>query len=279
MGVYYNEHDPKAAAWIRALIEAGHLPGGFVDERSIEDVPPAELERFSQHHFFAGIAGWAYALRLAQWPAHVPVWTGSCPCQPFSQAGVSDGTTDDRHLWPAFRWLVAQCKPAIIFGEQVASKAGRDWLSGVRSDLEAMEYAVGSADLCAASVGAPHIRQRLWFVAHTSIFRLSLQPRDRDKIVKGAGTEVYIDGSGNGEHPAATGVSTDPRGNNPWDSSCSKWITCTDTWNRQIPTEPAFYPLAHGFPLRVDLLRCIGNAIVPQLASQFIQASIEAILP
>src|SRR5690606_40978082 len=58
-----------------------------------------------------------------------------------------------------------QCRPPIIFGEQVASKDGRLWLTGVRSDLEALGYAVGAADLCAAGVGAPHIRQRLYWLA------------------------------------------------------------------------------------------------------------------
>src|SRR5690606_5734874 len=94
-----------------------------------------------------------------------PVWTGSCPCQPYSSAGARKGDDDPRALWWAWRWLIDQCRPAVIFGEQVASKDGREWLSGVRADLEAMGYVVGAADLCAAGVGAPHIRQRLFWVA------------------------------------------------------------------------------------------------------------------
>src|SRR5690606_2220747 len=109
---------------------------------------------------------WAYALRLAGWPDDWPVWTGSCPCQPYSQAGARKGDDDPRALWWAWRWLIDQCRPPVIFGEQVASKAGREWLARVRADLEAMGYAVGAADLCAAGVGAPHIRQRLWWVAY-----------------------------------------------------------------------------------------------------------------
>ena len=165
MPAYYNENDPKAAAWLRELIKHGHIADGDVDERSIVDVRPDELAGFTQCHFFAGIGGWSYALRLAGWPDDKPVWTGSCPCQPFSSAGKGAGTADARHLWPEFHRLISKCRPTTVFGEQVASRAGRDWLATVRADLEALGYAVGAADLCAASVGAPHIRQRLWFVA------------------------------------------------------------------------------------------------------------------
>src|SRR5690554_815647 len=165
MSAYYNEIDPFAAAWLRELISAGHIAPGDVDTRSIEDVSPSDLAGFTQCHFFAGIGGWSYALTLAGWPDDRPVWTGSCPCQPFSSAGARKGTNDPRHLWPHWRWLVDQCRPAIIFGEQVASKDGRLWLTGVRSDLEALGYAVGAADLCAAGVGAPHRRQRLYWLA------------------------------------------------------------------------------------------------------------------
>ena len=91
MSAYYNEHDPKAAAWLRELIQAGEIPAGDVDERSIVEVQPADLARYTQCHFFAGIGGWSYALRLAGWPTDRPVWTGSCPCQPFSSAGKSGG--------------------------------------------------------------------------------------------------------------------------------------------------------------------------------------------
>ena len=162
---YYNEFDPKAAAWLRELMRAGLIPAGHVDTRSIADVQPADLAGFVQCHFFAGIGGWPLALRLAGWPEDVPVWTGSCPCQPFSCAGKGLGTKDPRHLWPEFRRLIAECHPATVFGEQVASRAGREWLAGVFADLEGMAYAVAGADLCAAGVAAPHIRQRLYWVA------------------------------------------------------------------------------------------------------------------
>src|SRR5216684_1385368 len=161
----YNENDAFAAAWLRSLIAVGMISAGHVDERSIVDLDATELGSFRQCHFFAGIAGWPNALDLAGWPADREVWTGSCPCQPLSSAGQRTGHTDERHLWPAFYHLIAECRPATLFGEQVASRDGREWLAGVRTDLEALGYAVGAADLCAASAGAPHIRQRLFSAA------------------------------------------------------------------------------------------------------------------
>jgi DNA (cytosine-5)-methyltransferase 1 len=168
---YYNEWDPFAAAWLRNLIAAGLLPDGDVDDRSITDVQPSDLTGYTQCHFFAGIGGWPLALELAGWPPDAPVWTGSCPCQPFSTAGRGGGESDPRHLWPQFARLIEVCRPSVVFGEQVASFAGRGWVAGVRADLESMDYAVGASDLCAASVGAPHIRSRLWWVAESSMAR------------------------------------------------------------------------------------------------------------
>ena len=151
---YYNEFDRAAADWLEQLVADGLLPAGDVDRRSIEEVQPGDLDGYVQCHFFAGIGGWSEALRLAGWPADRPVWTGSCPCQPFSSAGRQKGFDDERHLWPAFRRLIDQCQPPAVFGEQVSGKAGVNWLTTVRADLEASGYAVGAADLPAASVGA-----------------------------------------------------------------------------------------------------------------------------
>jgi len=162
---FYNENDPYPAAWLRALIAAGLVMRGTVDERSVAELRPADLAGAGRAHFFAGIAGWDLALRLAGWPDGREVWTGSCPCQPFSGAGRRRGFADDRHLWPVWFRLIDACRPAVVLGEQVASPDGLRWLDAVCADLEAAGYACRAADLCAAGVGAPHIRQRLWWRA------------------------------------------------------------------------------------------------------------------
>ncbi|EIN0242563.1 DNA cytosine methyltransferase [Salmonella enterica] len=165
-GAYYNEIDPNAAQWLRNLIAAGHITPGEVDERSIEDVAPDDLRGFTQCHFFAGIGVWSYALRLAGWPDNKQVWTGSCPCQPFSSAGKGAGFDDERHLWPALFHLISERRPELVFGEQVAGVNA--WFDLVQTDVEAVDYAFGLVPFPAAGVGAPHIRDRAYWVADAS---------------------------------------------------------------------------------------------------------------
>ncbi|MGM8836119.1 DNA cytosine methyltransferase, partial [Enterobacter hormaechei subsp. steigerwaltii] len=131
---YYNEIDPFAAQWLRNLIAGGHIVPGEVDERSIEDVTPDDLRGFTQCHFFAGIGVWSHSLRLAGWPDDKPVWTGSCPCQPFSAAGKGDGFADERHLWPHFFHLISERRPEHVFGEQVAAGNANAWFDLVQAD-------------------------------------------------------------------------------------------------------------------------------------------------
>ena len=163
MTTFYNEVDPYAAAWLENLIAAGYIAPGVVDRRPIQEIEAWELAEFTQCHFFAGIGIWSHALRRAGWSDDRPIWTGSCPCQPFSAAGQRKGISDERHLWPYWHQLIDQCRPAIVLGEQVASKDGLGWLDLVSTDLEASGYAFGASDLCAAGFGGAHIRQRLYF--------------------------------------------------------------------------------------------------------------------
>lgn len=268
MTVWYNEWEPYPATWLRNLIAAGHLPEGEVDERDIREVQPVDLNGFRQCHFFAGIGGWPLALRLAGWPDDRPVWTASVPCQPLSGAGKRRGHADERHLWPALYGLVAECRPATILGEQVASSLGREWLAGVRADLEHLGYAVGAADLPAATVGAPHIRQRLFWVAYskgavgqggrTIARRLSGGPANGRGlgIADGAGSlsrEQAATALGYGGAAHATG-SIDF-----W--SRSAFIFCADWKWRRIPSdreqgvEPDLSVLAYGLPRTMADLR------------------------
>ena len=211
---YYNEIDPYAAQWLRNLIAAGHIALGDVDERSIEDVRPEELTKYTQCHFFAGIGVWSYALRKAGWQDGRKVWTGSCPCQPFSAAGKGKGVADERHLWPAFFHLIRECCPDTVIGEQVASKDGLGWLDLVQADLEGAGYASGAVDLCAAGVGAPHLRQRLWFVAE----RLADSKCKNKLRASGGGREGVesgafwrLPGSDSGSALGGMGDPSDPR--------------------------------------------------------------------
>ncbi|HBV9142240.1 TPA: DNA cytosine methyltransferase [Klebsiella pneumoniae] len=186
---YYNEIDPFAAQWLRNLIAAGHIAPGEVDERSIEDVTPDDLRGFTQCHFFAGIGVWSHSLRLAGWPDDRPVWTGSCPCQPFSAAGKGDGFADERHLWPHFFHLISERRPQHVFGEQVAAGNANVWFDLVQADLEGMGYAFGLVPFTSAGIGAPHIRERAYWVANAySVIS------DRSGNVRAPGRDEYSNG-------------------------------------------------------------------------------------
>jgi DNA (cytosine-5)-methyltransferase 1 len=338
---YYNEWDKGAAAWLRELIKQGHIPYGYVDERSIADVTPSDLEGFTQCHFFAGIGGWPYALRLAGIPDTTPLWTGSPPCQPFSVAGKQLGQLDERHLAPTFMRLVEQCKPTVLFGEQVAAAIGKHWLDDLFTELERQNYACGSAVLPACSVGAPHKRDRLFFgsvlrmgdpacfrertdesgsdcrdgfklerseqrfdsqygcandcMADTTVFRRGEQckvvtggdKRGEPKIMEqrsrcgGVLNVAHADDArpqgrkGMSEcsakqpvGPGSVASGSTNQDNCFW--SGADWLGCRDGKFR--PVESGTFPLANGISARVGRLRGYGNAIVPQVAAEFVKA-------
>lgn len=292
---YYNEWDKGAAAWLRELISQKLIPYGYVDERSITEVTPSDLEGFTQCHFFAGIGGWPLALQLAGVPESTRLWTGSPPCQPFSVAGQSLGFDDERHLAPAFLRLIRECKPALLFGEQVAAAIGKHWLDFVFLNLEEKGYTCGAAVLPACSVGAPHKRDRLFFGAQQLGHAHSERHNREHALLQRAGAENMPEVTGPGEtccmadadnarpqgregmpecadkqSAGAAGVAM--RSANPhygfW--SDADWLGCRDGKFR--PVESGAFPLANGIPARVGRLRGYGNAIVPQVAAEFVKA-------
>ena len=230
---YYNEFDPKAAAWIRQLIKNGMIADGEVDERSITEVTADEIRGFTQHHFFAGIGGWSYSLRLAGWADDRPVCTASLPCQPFSVAGAQKGVDDERHLLPHFIELVKQCNFQTIFGEQVPGAIKHGWLDDLCTEMEREKYRVGQIVLTAAGEGAPHIRQRLYWVADSintgSQGRLSgWQDTERETINRHSGCSGTVsrvsnteNGYGGGESQLATSNGRESRDQFGGDGSCS----------------------------------------------------------
>ncbi|EBR7911482.1 DNA cytosine methyltransferase [Salmonella enterica] len=296
---YYNEIDPFAAAWLQNLIDAGCVAPGVVDTRSIEEVTANDLKGFTQCHFFAGIGVWSYALRCAGWPDSRPVWTGSCPCQPFSQSGKRRGFNDPRHLWPTWFYLVSQCRPDVIFGEQVASKDGLTWFDAVQTDLEETEYAVAVVDLCAAGFGAPQMRQRLFWVAdaNSQFMETPVECGERGRIELADGGDIirlaYAD---NEQRPLAVPARGHEDLSRQWnknseevtrfssDSGASPvngywrdadWLFCRD--GKWRPVKPGLKPLVNGTPGRVGQLRAYGNAIVAPVAEAFIGAYMEAV--
>lgn len=312
---YYNEIDPFAADWLRELMRRGLIADGEIDTHSIVDVRAEDLAGFTRCHFFAGIGGWDYALQLAGWPSDRPVWTGSCPCQPFSLAGARQGFDDSRHLWPQFARLIKDASPATVFGEQVASAT--DWLGLVRGDLDAMGYAVGAMPIEAASAGADHLRDRFWFVADRTE-----QSQGRRRIYRSTegaeeafGRQAPEELIGSGSHVVPLANTARERcreARSDCERHAQRAARCGDTFNlahalsergcgrhserpdagnahasgetiewvtgadgKRRPVKSGLRLLAHGVPNRVGSLRGFGNAIDPRPASEFILSFLE----
>lgn len=273
MVAYYNEIDPHAAQHLRNLIDAGHIAPGVVDTRSIEDVTPNDLAGFSQVHLFAGIGGWSLALRLAGWPDSRSAWTASCPCQPFSAAGKGLGFADERHLWPSAHWLIGQRRP----------------------DVEALGYAFGATAFPSASVGAPHQRDRAYWMADADRQQWErcgeFQPTGGGKPSDSSVISWLADTDGNGWQGWLSGWQGTKREAVDGQTGCggtdsgagpvngfwrdADWLRCRD--GKWRPVRPGSFPLADGVPARVGRLRAYGNAINIEAATAFIKSYMAAV--
>jgi DNA (cytosine-5)-methyltransferase 1 len=329
---FYNDNEPFAVEWLRNLIRNGVIDDGVVDGRSVTEISAADILGFQQCHFFSGIAGWSEAFRIAGLTGVDRVWSASLPCQPLSHAGQHKGAADERHLWPEFYPIVSEFRPSAIFGEQSASPDGREWLDGISLDLEELGYAVAAADLPASSVGAPHRRQRLFWVAWLadsggseftewcrtgSTGGMGHAARDNERRAESSGASSFEGiaagrssaGMGDAmfqglEGFAGTGDRTDQQRREsqeqdrstteagPWDDY--QIAECADGKTRRVRT--GLSPLAYGLPRKLGhfesgvrklvkgarrnrkgRIKGYGNAIVPQVAAQFILAAKDAI--
>ena len=278
---YYNDNDQYACLVLQNLQDLGLIPRGKIDDRDIQKVEAADLDKFSQCHFFGGIAGWSEALQIAGYSDISGIWTGSCPCQPFSGINKSrNRTTDTRHVWPELYRLIEQCKPPIVFGEQVAGKDAMAWLCGVRNDLEKSGYAVGAAHLCASTVGAPHLRPRLYWGAiladaYSKDDRICQARSIAAEYKSKNNNEIYdnVAGYKRSDVPyRLAGLCENGR----WNEYCIHKSMYDGQWRR---TKPGTCVLANGISRRMDHggQKLFGNAIVPPLGAFFIQSFFEAL--
>lgn len=299
MRVLYNEIDTYCCDWLSNLMDAGALTPGDIDERSIADLDPTVVARYDRFHTFAGIGVWEYAIMQSGLADRSGIWTGSCPCQPFSAAGKAGGFDDERHLWPAWFHLVEVCRPRLVLGEQVASKDGLAWFDLVSADMEGAAYAIGAGDLCAASFGAPHIRQRQYFSAirldyddegleghpwdglgppRWAVPYRSVAPASEHGGVEyahGGSVPVALGGAQGRDGQRSDRPHAAPRTGRPgpvngfWRDA--DWLACRD--DKWRPVESGTFPLAHGATARVGRLRAYGNAIVAQQAIEWCVAT------
>ena len=263
MTAYYNDINKHRAAWLGNLSTGGAIAPGVVTTKDVWDIEPQELIGYEQAHFFAGIGAWSHALRLAGWADSQRVWTGSCPCQPFSESGKGKGFADERHLWPAWFYLIEAHRPPVIFGEQVASPAGIEWLDLVQGDMEACDYTFWAVVLAAGGAGAPHQRERIFWVAYSDHYLG--WPAKPSRNVRNRAHAGWAQGAGDA---APCGQPVLPQ---PW-ADC-EWLYFTDGRRRAV--ERGAFPLVDGSAANMAAASAYGDAIVAPLAAQFIRTFME----
>ena len=210
---------------------------------------------------------------------------GGFPCQGFSIAGQRKGEADDRYLWPEFFRLIQEIRPDWVIGENVAGIINLG-LDTVLADLEGKNYSVQTFVIPACALNAPHRRDRVWIVAHTNqnseptINEKRLSDADpnarrceQDKKIS-ARSNTVINGSDNVAYPESSGLEgwqvrgvgdqTQPQ----FGAGC--W-SVTSHWR----SEPDVGRVAHGVPRRMDRLRQLGNAVVPQIPEMIGKAIME----
>ena len=222
--------------------------------------------------------------------------TGGYPCQPFSQAGKRRGKEDDRHLWPEMLRVIRECRPTWILAENVAGHISMG-LDTVLADLESEDYSTRTFVIPACAKDAPHRRDRIWIVADSGC-----NSKRRGQTIYGntakrsqgssdlADSDEDVADSERTRREKREGQTTSPvlrtQQHGREDVAYSNSTGCKEQWrtisdgeeqlaaecrSRWLP-EPSVGRVAHGIPKRVDRLRGLGNAIVPQVAYEIIHA-------
>ena len=205
---------------------------------------------------------------------------GGFPCQPFSLAGRRLGSEDDRHLWPEYRRLIEELRPAWVIGENVVGLVGMG-LDAVIDDLEALGYSTRTFDIPACSVGARHARRRIWIVAHANKQGLQRQPSTEVQGRRvatghlGASCADVADAEGIGRDVSPAAGPGEHQGERTLQAGGRGFLegVATGKW---WDVEPDVGRVAHGVPSRVDRIRALGNAVVPQIAEVIGRAILKA---
>ena len=201
----------------------------------------------------------------------VDVICGGFPCQPHSKAGQRRGETDDRNLWPEMRRVIDAIRPAWVVAENVPG-IRTTIIDNVLSDLEGMDYAAGTIIVPACAVEAPHIRERLFILAHDGRGRREPRSGLLSAVSQGIG----------GGRPAHGGITGGERMGTcegcgedwcNWHGRHREDCGCPDPWDESddpdfgwFAVEPGVVRMVNGVPNGVDRRRALGNAVVPQVA-------------
>ena len=237
-----------------------------------------KTERFTDIKDFTGY----------EYTNRIDVISGGFPCQPFSVAGQRKGKDDDRYLWEEMLRVIATIKPTYVVGENVTGIIGLA-LDTVLSDLEAQDYTTETFIIPACGKNAWHRRDRVWIVAYAnSIGRQNEQKENGQPLCNGNGNDT-IEKQSRGQQQCRTDKSSYVFSNTAssgqsGQGECSIGFSSkengereadnvvTNGFNGQWATEPELGRVAYGIPDRMDRLKGLGNAIVPQVAYEIFKA-------
>jgi DNA (cytosine-5)-methyltransferase 1 len=242
--------------------------GFFKTTRFVENDPYCQA--VLRHHWpDIPVLGDIKNARRPDFPERTDLVCGGFPCQPFSQAGKQQAQDDPRHLWPEMFRIIRELRPTWVCGENVTGLI-RLGLDEVLTDLEGEGYATRTFNIPACATGAPHLRQRLWIIAHANSEsepdgafdggagsrQLGFEFVADPKSVHGEGPDQKRNSRGKPEKKAGdrSSLMADP------DSTGLK----QDYWS----FEPEVGRLVDGLPNRVPQLRALGNSIIPQIAER-----------
>jgi len=190
----------------------------------------------------------------------VTLCTGGFPCQPFSVAGKQQGKGDHRFIWDEMCRVVSEVKPEWVIGENVPGLVSNDngvVFEQICIDLEVEGYEVQPFIIPACAADAPHRRDRIWIVANRKCQQSHL--RDTRPCRKGEAMAYTASEQAGRLQQLEFSPNVGPRSN--WTEKAQKWAT-----------EPDVGRVAHGIPDRVDRLKGLGNAIVPQVVVPIMEA-------
>lgn len=194
---------------------------------------------------------------------------GGFPCQPHSLAGKRQGAADDRDLWPEYCRVIAELRPAWVIGENVPGIIGTI-LDNILSDLDSLNYTAQTLCIPAAALDAPHIRERVFILARTLANtkggrRGFCNPKNEGAVNREGdafrnGGAVLAHANGNDQYGRAGDVQMGRVRRQ--EAVKENGIVRRNEWE----PEPAIRRVANGIPDRMDRLRGLGNALVPQAA-------------
>lgn len=270
------------------------------------------LERAGMHTAaFCEIDPWCKQILRKHWPdtpiyddvrtldydGSIDIICGGYPCQPFSVAGNRKGKEDDRHLWPAMFGLIQKHRPRWVIGENVAGHISMG-LDDVLAQLEGEEYTARTFIIPACAVGAQHRRDRVWIVANANSSGIFESERrgdgktceDAGKIgqeVSATGQPIgtSFDGISRKGHEAMAYTKSEQ--SSPRDNGREQGSACQPQQSQlgrgnsgtlprcEWAIEPAVGRVVNGVPRRMDRLRALGNAVVPQIPEMIGRAIME----